>query len=137
MDLYDILPGFGTMLVILCSISLIPYVVFVAMGVGKIEPSNLMESNVTADGFGNLLQVPYTHTHTHTYARTHARTHKHVYALTPFDKRGGGYCACVCARVFICVHVRVYVNPCVYSCALANSSSDGPWAACVCVCMCV
>lgn len=51
--------GFGTMLTVLCSISLLPYLAFLAMGVGRIEPSNLMGHNVTADGFGDLVQVVF------------------------------------------------------------------------------
>ena len=76
------LSGFGTMLTVLCSISLLPYLAFLAMGVGRIEPSNLMGHNVTADGFGDLVQVRYTHARAHAHTLTHTHKHAHTHTHT-------------------------------------------------------
>ena len=121
------------MLAVLCSVSLLPYVIFVAMGVGQIEPSNLMESNVTTDGFADLVQVPYIYTH----ARTHTCWHSH-HLINEEE-----VIARVCAR--ICVHVRVFVHMCILTCIYVlpriTQAMDHErrvfMCVCVCVCVCV
>ena len=51
------LSGFGTMLFVLGGLALIPFVVFVFMGLWHVQPSNWLTYNVTSDGFSDLVQV--------------------------------------------------------------------------------
>lgn len=51
--------GFGWMLSVLGSIALVPFIIFVAMGLGQIQPSNLIAYNVTSGGFDDLVQVVF------------------------------------------------------------------------------
>lgn len=45
------------MLSVVGGVALIPFLVFVVMGLWHVQPSNWVGHNVTSDGFGDLVQV--------------------------------------------------------------------------------